>query len=323
MSAIEISQLTKKYDDLAVVKGINLTVEEGEVFGLLGPNGAGKTTTLMMLSTLLEPTSGKALVNGFDIRTQPGKVRGSIGMVFQDPSTDEILTGYENLKLHALMYDVPSAEIDSRIEAVLRLVDLQDRKNDIVKKYSGGMRRRLEIARGLMHQPEILFLDEPTLGLDPQTREHIWTYIEALAKKSGMTIILTTHYMEEADKLCDRVAIVDHGQIVVLDTPEKLRHAIGGDSVLLSGKNLPVDAIAKLPFVQKVEKFDSHIRLSIADSAKNLQELLRMAGEIDLVEVRSPDLNDVFLHFTGNEMREEGGGAMEHLRVITRASQNH
>jgi len=323
MSAITISKLTKKYEDLTVVDGIDLTVEQGEIFGLLGPNGAGKTTTLMMLSTLLEPTSGNASVNGFDIKTQQGKVRGSIGMVFQDPSTDEILTGYENLKLHALMYDVPVEEIGERIESVLKLVDLRDRQHDMVKKYSGGMRRRLEIARGLLHQPEILFLDEPTLGLDPQTREHIWAYIEALAKKSGMTIILTTHYMEEADKLCDRVAIIDHGKIVVLDTPEKLRHAMGGDSVLLSGKDLPMDEIGKLPFVQKIEKIDHHLRLSIADSAKNLQELLRVAGDIDLVEVRSPDLNDVFLHFTGNEIREEGGGAMEHLRVITRARQNH
>ena len=229
MSSIITTNLTKKYGDLTAVDDLNLSIESGEIFGLLGPNGAGKTTAIMMLSTLLKPTSGSATVNGFDIVKQPSRVRESIGIVFQDPSSDDTLTGYENLKLHALMYDVPMKEIDARIEKVMTLVDLHDRTHDIVKKYSGGMRRRMEIARGLLHEPKVLFLDEPTIGLDPQTREHMWHYIESLAKRLHMTIILTTHYMEEEERLCNRIAIIDHGKIAVLDTPANLIASIGGD----------------------------------------------------------------------------------------------
>jgi len=229
MSAIVTTNLTKRYGDLVAVDNLNISIESGEIFGILGPNGAGKTTTIMMLCTLLKPTSGTATVNGFDVVKHPSRVRESIGIVFQDPSSDDTLTGYENLKLHALMYDVPMKEIDARIDRVMTLVDLKDRMHDIVKKYSGGMRRRMEIARGLLHEPKILFLDEPTIGLDPQTREHMWKYIESLAKRLNMTIILTTHYMEEAENLCRRVAIVDHGKIAVLDTPANLIASIGGD----------------------------------------------------------------------------------------------
>jgi ABC-2 type transport system ATP-binding protein len=277
----------------------------------------------MMLSTLIKPTSGSATVNGFDILSQPSKVRGSIGMVFQDPSSDDILTGYENLKLHALMYDVPMKMINKKIDMVLDLVDLKDRKNDIVKKYSGGMRRRLEIGRGLLHQPEILFLDEPTLGLDPQTREHIWKYIEDLAKKMGMTIIITTHYMEEADRLCDRIAIIDHGKIVALDSPKNLKRMVGGDIVFLRTKTSCEADLSKLPFVKKIEKYDGSLKLSVDDAGKNLQELLRVACNVDYVEAHSPDLNDVFLHYTGRQIREEEGGEMELLRNMTRARQNN
>jgi ABC-2 type transport system ATP-binding protein len=196
MNTIETKDLTKRYRELIAVDSLNLSIKKGEIFGLLGPNGAGKTTSLMMLSTLLKPTSGTAIINGFDLLKEPSKVRASIGMVFQDPSSDEILTAYENLKLHALLYNIPVKVIDKKIENVLGLVDLQKRKNDLVKTFSGGMRRRMEIARGLLHEPGIFFLDEPTIGLDPQTREHIWEYIKSLAKNTGMTIILTTHYME-------------------------------------------------------------------------------------------------------------------------------
>jgi len=319
MDAIKITDLTKRYGDLVAVDGVSLAIRKGEIFGLLGPNGAGKTTLLMMLSTLLKPTSGAAIVNGFDVAKQPAKVRGSIGMVFQDPSSDDILTGYENLKLHALMYDVPSASIDRKIDAVLSLVDMLDRKKNLVREYSGGMRRRMEIARGLLHEPQILFLDEPTLGLDPQTREHIWEYIEALAKKMGMTIILTTHYMEEAEKLCDRIAIIDRGKIIALDTPKNLTHALGGDVVMLKGSGIRLDAVRKLPFVKKVEKRDKTVRLTVEDAATHLQELLRTAGDVDSVESRSPDLNDVFLHVTGREIREEEGGELERMRAFTNA----
>ncbi len=320
--AIFIKELTKKYDDVTVVNTVNLSIAKGEIFGLLGPNGAGKTTLLMMLSTLVKPSSGDAFIKDYSIKSQPGKVRSSIGMVFQDPSSDELLSGYENLKLHALMYDVPYKAIDNRIDSVLSLVDLMNRKNDQVKKYSGGMRRRLEIARGLLHEPEVLFLDEPTLGLDPQTREHIWEYIESLAKKTGMTIVVTTHYMEEAQNLCDRVAIIDNGKIIALDTPENLCHQVEGDTIALQGKNLRIEDIKKLDFIKGIETDGDRIILKVVNSGKNLQQILKTVGDIDFIEVHSPDLNDVFLTYTGKQMREGEGGLMEHLRTLTSANHN-
>jgi ABC-2 type transport system ATP-binding protein len=322
MNAIKIVNLRKKYNKLVAVDKVSLSIRKGEIFGLLGPNGAGKTTTLMMLATLLKPTSGKAMVNGYDVEKDPAKVRESIGMVFQDPSSDELLTGYENLKLHALMYDVPLADIDKRINGVLELVGLKERKNDIVKKYSGGMRRRMEIARGLLHQPEVLFLDEPTLGLDPQTRKKMWEYIDLLAKKMNMTIILTTHYMEEAEQLCDRIAIIDKGKIVALDTPAGLKRAIKADYVLLKGRDIRVNDIKKLSFVKKVTHEDHQYIIELEGSSKNLQKLLQAAGEVDSVEVHSADLNDVFLHFTGREIREESGGLIDQMRNFQKVNQS-
>jgi ABC-2 type transport system ATP-binding protein len=318
MDTIEIKNLVKKYGGLVAVDNVSLNVREGEIFGLLGPNGAGKTTTLMILSTLLKATSGSARVGGFDVAADPAKVRASIGMVFQDPSSDDVLTCYENLKLHALLYNLPLRIIEGKINEVLSLVDLQKRKHDIVKTYSGGMRRRMEIARGLLHAPKILFLDEPTIGLDPQTRKHIWEYISALAKNTGMTIVLTTHYMEEAESLCHRVAIIDQGKIVALDSPDSLKKALGGDIVLLRGENLECDACGKLPFVKSVEKQGDLLKFSIIEAGKNLQELLRVVGPVASVEFHSPDLNDVFLHYTGREMREEEGDGLENMRVMTR-----
>lgn len=319
MNTIETANLTKKYEELTAVDSLNLSVKKGEIFGLLGPNGVGKTTTLMMLSTLLKPTSGSAHINGFDVVKESSKVRASIGMVFQDPSSDEILTAYENLKLHALLYNIPVKEINNKIEKVLGLVDLQKRKDDLVKTFSGGMRRRMEIASGLLHEPKIFFLDEPTIGLDPQTREHIWEYIKSLAKETGMTIILTTHYMEEADKLCDRVAIIDEGKVVALDSPESLKRGLGGDIVLLKGSKLEVEQIRGLPFVKAVQEQGAYLQLSIEESGKHLQELLKVAGVVEFVQAHSPDLNDVFLHFTGREIREEEGSSMDRLRAISRA----
>ena len=319
MNVIETKNLTKKYKNLTAVDGISLEVKEGEIFGLLGPNGAGKTTTLMMLTTLRPPTAGTATVNKFDVVKQSDQVRKSIGIVFQDPSSDDILTGYENMKLHGMLYGMPDDLREKRIEETLKLVDLTDRKNDLVKKYSGGMRRRLEIARGLMHHPKILFLDEPTLGLDPQSREKIWEYIEKLAREEKITIIITTHYMDEADKLCDRLAIIDNGKIVVLDTPENLKKIIGGDVVQLKGKNINADALQKLKFVMKVSKSDSEVSLTVKDANKNLQEILKVAGTVDSAEVHSPTLDDVFLHYTGRAIRAdspEGGWAerVMHMR---------
>jgi ABC-2 type transport system ATP-binding protein len=313
MPIIETKNLTKKYGQLTAVDGLNLQIEEGEIFGLLGPNGAGKTTTLMMLTTLVTPTSGQALVNGFDAAKEPSKVRKSIGIVFQDPSSDDILTGYENLKLHGMLYSMPKVLREKRIKEVLALVDLTDRKDDIVKKYSGGMRRRLELARGLMHHPKILFLDEPTLGLDPQSREYIWKYIEDLAEKEKMSVVITTHYMEEADQLCNRLAIIDRGKISALGTPEELKKVIGGDIVILKSKNPNIEMLNKLEFVKKVEIKNDFIYLTVLNASKNLQQILQCVGEVESVEVHNPTLNDVFLHYTGKEIRDTSaeGGWME------------
>ena len=321
METIKTTNLTKKYGGLTAVDNVNLTINKGEIFGLLGPNGAGKTTTLMMLSSLLKPTSGSAVINGFDTQGQSESVRESIGMVFQDPSSDPVLTAYDNLKLHALLYDVPMSQIDSKIDQVLTLVDLEKRKHDVVKTFSGGMRRRMEIARGLLHEPQIFFLDEPTLGLDPQTRDHIWEYIKSLAERIKMTIVLTTHYMEEAEKLCDRIAIIDHGKIVALDTPGKLISSLGGDIVHLKGK-LKLEEIKKLPFVTNTKEIGHFYHISLENAGKNLQKLLAAAGEVDFVEVHSPDLNDVFLHYTGRKMREEEGDTMDQMRSYSRAAGN-
>ena len=312
MYVIETRDLTKKFKNLVAVDNLNLQVSEGEIFGLLGPNGAGKTTTLLMLTTLRNPTSGSAKVNGFDVVKQPSKVRNSIGIVFQDPSSDDILTGYENLKLHGMLYGMPAKLREDRIKEVLELVDLTDRKDDLVKKYSGGMRRRLELARGLMHHPKILFLDEPTLGLDPQSRDHIWTYIEKLAKEEKITIIITTHYMEEADKLCDRIAIIDSGKIVVLNSPSNLKKTIGGDIVTLKTKNPNIEKLKKLRFVKKVEIKNHTLTLTVTNASEHLPEILKNIGKVESVEVHSPTLDDVFIHYTGKEIREdspEGGWA--------------
>src|SRR5919109_5621840 len=224
---ITIKNLVKKYGSLTVLDNVNLEVYDNEIFGLLGPNGAGKTTLIHILATLIKPTSGTAVVNGYDIMKRPSKVRSSIGIVFQAPSSDDMLTGYENLKLHSMLYSVPRKIREKRILDVLELVGLTERKDDQVKKYSGGMRRRLEIARGILHKPKILFLDEPTLGLDPRSRESMWKYIQRLVQEEKITIILTTHYMEEADILCDRIGIIDRGKIIALDTPSKLKEIVG------------------------------------------------------------------------------------------------
>ena len=320
--AVETENLTKRYEDLLAVDGLNLQINEGEIFGLLGPNGAGKTTTLSMLSTLLKPTSGTAQVNDFDIVTQSAQVRQSIGIVFQDPSSDDILTGWENLYLHALMFGVLKQDRKNRIEYVLGLVDLKDRKNDIVKKYSGGMRRRLELARGLLHNPRVLFLDEPTLGLDPQTREHIWQYIENLVKTEKVTIIITTHYMEEADRLCNRIAIIDHGRVVALDSPSALKSKLGGEVIKLQTRSPNLYQINGLDYVSSVKKTESAVILTVKDASAHLQEILSKVGQVESVEIRTPTLNDVFLHYTGHEIREEAGegGMMERIAQLRRGN---
>ncbi|HVP96800.1 ATP-binding cassette domain-containing protein [Methanoregula sp.] len=321
MPAVSIQNLKKKYGTLCAVDSISLEIEEGEVFGLLGPNGAGKTTTLMMLVTLVPPTSGTASVNGFDIVTRADKVRKSIGVVFQDPSSDETLTGYENLKLHGMLYDMPAPLREQQIAEVLALVGLTGRKDDVVKKYSGGMRRRLELARGLMHHPRILFLDEPTLGLDPQAREHIWEYVKNLAEKKNITIILTTHYMEEADRLCDRIAIIDRGKVAALGPPARLKQEIGGDRVFLQGAKGDGEHFRDLAFVTQAVPVPGGISLVVQDARRHLQEILARSGPVESVDVRPVTLEDVFLHYTGREMREgspEGDWATKAMQAGVR-----
>ena len=237
-AVIETRQLTKSYGQLKAVDELTLTVESKEMFGLLGPNGAGKTTAISMLCTILQPTSGSATVNGFDIVREANKVRKSIGIVFQDPSIDDRLTGRENLYMHANLYGVPASEQKERINRILKLVELEDRADDLLRTYSGGMRRRLELGRGLIHYPKVLFLDEPTVGLDPQTRDHIWKYIKELKETHDITVVLTTHYMDEADRLSDRIGIIDHGKMVILDTPSKLKDTLEGDVMVVRANDL-------------------------------------------------------------------------------------
>jgi ABC-2 type transport system ATP-binding protein len=308
---IETKGITKAFKNLVAVDHISLSIDEGEIFGLLGPNGAGKTTLLSMLATLIKPTEGTAKVNGYDVTKEPGKVRKSIGMVFQAPSSDDLLTGWENLYLHALMFGVPPDKRKERIVEVLKLVDLYDRANERVKTYSGGMRRRLELARGLLHKPKILFLDEPTLGLDPQTREHIWEYIERLAKEGKVTILITTHYMEEADMLCDRVAIIDHGKVIALDSPSNLKRRLGTSMIKAKVRQPNMDLIKSLPYVSRAEVKDGEVMIALAEAGSHVQEVLCNLGEASFVEMREPTLNDVFLQLTGKEIRTESAETLE------------
>ena len=303
---IKIRSLVKKYGDHIAVDNLTLDIKENEVFGLLGSNGAGKTTTIHILATLLKPSSGSATVNGYDIICQPAKVRSSIGIVFQAPSSDDMLTGYENLQLHSMLYSIPRHTRKHRIDEVLNLVGLTERRHDQVKTYSGGMRRRLEIARGLLHKPKVMFLDEPTLGLDPASRETMWKYIQRLVREEKMTVILTTHYMEEADILCDRIGIIDKGRIVALDTPKGLKAGLGGDIIRIKTHNNP-DKISQLDFVHKVEQNDGFLVLSVNNAKRDLPMLLRHI-EAEIAESSSPTLNDVFIHLTGRNIREEPEG---------------
>jgi ABC-2 type transport system ATP-binding protein len=303
---IKIKRLVKKYGNRIAVDNLTLDINENEVFGLLGSNGAGKTTTIHMLATLLKPSSGSATVNGYDIVQEPAKVRSSIGIVFQAPSSDDILTGYENLQLHSMLYDVPRHTRKQRIEEVLKLVGLTERKHDQVKTYSGGMRRRLEIARGLLHKPKVMFLDEPTLGLDPASRETMWKYIQHLVREEKMTVILTTHYMEEADILCDRIAIIDKGKIVALDTPKGLKARLGGDIIRIKTCH-SIDKIRQFDFVRKVEQNDGFLVLSVNNAKRDLPILLRYV-EAEIADFVIPTLNDVFIHLTGRNIKEEPEG---------------
>ncbi len=318
MLAIEVKNLTKEFNDLKAVDGISFQVQEGEIFGLLGPNGAGKTTIIKMLTTLLKPTGGEAKVWGYDVLEEKDKVRNSVGIVFQEPALDNRLTGYENLDFHARLYGLTKKIREKRIKEVLNLVELQDKAKVLVKDYSGGMQRRLEIARGLMHYPKVLFLDEPTLGLDTQTRRHIWDYILKLNEKEKTTIILTTHYMEEADYLCQRIAIIDFGKIIVLDNPQNLKNILGGDviSIEAAPPEKAMDVFRNLSWIKKISHHNGVIDLNVAQGEKKIPLLIKIDQKeagfmIKSVSLRKPTLEDVFLHFTGKTIREVEAGQAE------------
>ncbi len=305
MTMIEIRSLTKTFGKIHAVRGIDLTIEKGEIFGLLGPNGAGKTTTIGMLCTIVRPTSGTGIIAGFDIAKQPTQVRRKVGIVFQDPTLDTILTGRENLELHARLYGIPARVRKTWITEMLALVDLQERADDLTKTYSGGMKRRLELARGLLHRPSVLFLDEPTLGLDPQTRARTWEYIRKMAKKEETTVVLTTHYMEEAQAMCDRIGIMDTGRIIALDTPENMIDSLGGDIVMISALDPPLDKIRALPYVSDVKAQDGAIAITMKSAHLHLAELLSLIPNVASVEMRKPTLNDIFIKLTGRDIRED------------------
>jgi len=316
-STIEVDTLSKRFGPVTAVESVSFSVAEGEVFAFLGPNGAGKTTTINMLCTLLRPTSGRASVNGYDIVKQRSDVRRSIGLVFQDSTLDEYLTAEQNLRFHAYAYQIPGSVREQRIAELLTLVELTERRKSRVRTFSGGMKRRLEIARGLLHSPRVLFLDEPTLGLDPQTRRHIWEHILALRKQHGLTIFLTTHYMDEAE-VAGRIGIIDHGRIVALDTPDNLKDAMGGDVITIEARDNEAAAI------ELSEKFsvtpvreNGALSFSVPHGDKVLPRIIRsLESPILAVGLRRPTLEDVFLRLTGHAIREQEADPMGAARAF-------
>ncbi|MFH1151016.1 MAG: ATP-binding cassette domain-containing protein [Actinomycetota bacterium] len=311
---VEVKELVRRFDELVAVDGVSFDVKKGEVFGFLGPNGAGKTTTMNMLSTIIAPTSGTAVVNGYDIVAQKNEVRESIGMVFQDPSLDDTLTARENLEFHCVVYHIPRSDRVSRMREVLEMVSLTDRADDRVETYSGGMKRRLEIARGLLHYPKVLFLDEPTIGLDPQTRNYIWEYIEGLKRREGITIFLTTHYMEEAEH-CDRIAIIDLGVIIALDTPDALKTQVGGDIIKITTDDddaALIELRERYPDIEMLKDPECKLCFERERGEEFVPELIREFGvRIVSINVHRPTLDDVFLKMTGKEIRDEAGDRKE------------
>ena len=320
MSIIKVENLSKQFGELTAVNNISFEVDEGSIFGFLGPNGAGKTTTINILCTLLAPTSGKTFIAGHDCLKEPSEVRKNIGIVFQDTTLDKDLTAYENLMFHAYLYDVRKSEINGRIDDALHFVGLYERRNDLVKIFSGGMKRRLEVARGMIHRPKVLFLDEPTLGLDPQSRANLWEFIVGLPKKHNVTIFMTTHYMEEAE-VCDKIAIIDKGQIITLGSPDELKKTIGGDVIYIrtsDNKNAKLE-IEKLFNVEVSEKDDELFLTSLKGDAC-IPEIIKTIGEIVLsVRLQRPTLNDVFLKMTGKQIREQNGSSENTVKEAVRA----
>ena len=314
--AIAVEHLTKRFGELVAVNDVSFTVEPGEIFGLLGPNGAGKTTLIRMMTTLTPATSGTALVAGFDIGKEADSVRNSIGVIPQGFTSDPELTAEENLMLHAKLYGVPKEKRRKLIDQLLESVDLVKFRKALVGSFSGGMRRRLEFARGLVHSPKIMFLDEPTTGLDPVSRVNVWEMIRKLKEASGLTILLTTHYMEEADQLCGRIAIVDHGHLEALDTPSRLKDSIPGTNMVEAElENPPPDAqtqLEKLSHAVSVTQHEGVVRIASHDGPSTVAALMdwaRASGvKVRRVSVQGTTLDDVFLHYTGRELRDEAGG---------------
>ncbi len=319
MSSIDVDGLAKQFGPLTAVDDISFRVGEGEVFGFLGPNGAGKTTTINMLCTLMRPTAGTAKVAGYDVANERDAVRQSIGLVFQDPSLDDQLTARENLRFHSFLYNLTGSECARRIDEVLRVVGLWDRRDAVVRTFSGGMKRRLEIARGVLHYPRVLFLDEPTLGLDPQTREHVWAYILELQREHEITVFMTTHYMEEAEH-CDRIAIIDQGKIAALDTPEALKRTVGADIVTLRVEDSEDASLGiRRRFGLEPLVDDKRIRLEVEAGAELIPELVRELGvNIVSVDLHRPTLDDVFLKLTGRAIREDEADPLAAMRLHAR-----
>ncbi len=315
--AISVAGLRKQFGDFEAVKGVSFEVGAAEVFGFLGPNGAGKSTTINMLCTLLKPTSGEARVAGFDVVRERDDVRRNIGLVFQDPTLDGYLTAAQNLKLHAELYGVPSALVAPRMEQVLRMVGLWDRKDGQVMMFSGGMRRRLVIARGLMHSPRVLFLDEPTIGLDPQTRRSIWTYIRQLQEREEITIFMTTHYMDEAE-WCDRIAIMDKGEIVALDSPETLKAGVGADRVTIqTDDNDAAIAALRERFGVEAKISEGAVTFGVPGGEQFVPRLFaELAVAIRSVSVSRPTLDDVFMSFTGSTIRDAEEDPSKHRNRV-------
>ncbi len=316
---VDVRGLKKSYGQIEAVRGIDLKVEQGEIFGFLGPNGAGKTTTINILCTLVRKTAGVALVAGVEVDEDPSEIRRRIGLVFQDPSLDDQLTARENLELHGQIYGMPSALRKQRIDELLEVVELADRARSQVRTFSGGMKRRLEIARGVLHHPQILFLDEPTLGLDPQTRKHIWEYLHALRKREGITLFMTTHYMDEAE-FSDRIAIIDRGQIVALGTPDQLKSKVGGDVITVTTQD------SKAAATEIAERFgvtplvdNGSLRLDVPDGAAFLPRLVReLSIPVQTVALSRPSLDDVFLKLTGHPIRSESASELSMMRNMGR-----
>jgi len=315
--SIETKSLSKSFGEVKAVNDISFSVERGEIFGFLGPNGAGKSTTMMILTTLLKPTSGQALVSGFDVKTQPKQVRQKIGYVQQESTVDEYLSGRENLLLQARLNHIPKDLINERIDEVLDLIELSDKQNDAVVTYSGGMRKRLDIAGGLLHRPKVLFLDEPTVGLDIQTRRKIWEYIEKIHKEFEMTIFLSTHYMEEADKLCDRIGIIDGGKIQVIDSPQNMKSAMGNEVISLEIENMDAEnnflsKLQTIELIKKINKDQNKITLFASKGTEVIPKIFQISSDLNMkinsISLTQPTLDDVFISYTGHEIRSEEGG---------------